>query len=271
MPAKGDLPHAIVAKHEWLGETRLWCATSPLPVSASGDCPSLEEGQLDGVVPGLLFTDNDTNFHRLYGGKNKSPYVKDAFHDHIIPSHRSPLPKIFDGVSLPSNGSAQLGDLVSSGVCSGESTPVPHTRHPTPEPQHLPYVNPNKTGTKGAAHYTFPDVPGKGGCVAVRLKLTPLSPTDDRTIYDEDAFDDLMEERRSEADEFYGRLAAVPISDDLRQITRQALGGMLWTKQFYKFIQTEWINGDPAQPPPPAERKGVRNGVRLCPVHLSVD
>jgi hypothetical protein len=259
IPAKGDAPQAILARHETLGKTRLWCATSPLPVSASGDCPPLEEGQLDGVVPDLLFTDNDTNFHRLYGGVNKSPYVKDAFHDHIIPSHRPPS----HNDALPSDGLAQPLDDVSPGICSGESTPTPHSRHHTPEPHHPLFANPNKVGTKAAAHYTFPNVPGNGGCVVVRLKMTPLSPANDRTIYDEDVFDDLMEERRTEADEFYDQLAAVPISDDLKQITRQALGGMLWTKQYYKFIQTEWINGDPAQPPPPPERKAVRNRVRL--------
>ncbi|KAJ7750439.1 hypothetical protein DFH07DRAFT_746190, partial [Mycena maculata] len=37
-------------------------------------------------------------------------------------------------------------------------------------------------------------------------------------------------------------------SKDLKQIMRQVLGGMLWTKQFYKFIQKEWANGDPSQP-----------------------
>ena len=39
------------------------------------------------------------------------------------------------------------------------------------------------------------------------------------------------------------------------------MGGMLWTKQFYQFIQTDWLKGDPAQPPPPPERKWVRNKV----------
>lgn len=261
VPAKGDAPQAIVARHETLGKTRLWCSTSPLPVSASGDCPPLEEGQPDGVVPDLLFTDNDTNFHRLYDGVNKSHYVKDAFHDHIIPSHRPPVHE--DEDALPSKTSAQLGDNMSADICSGDITPTPHSRYPTPEPHHPQFVNPNRVGTKATAHYTFPNVPGNGGCIVVRLKLTPLSPANDKTIYDEDTFDDLMEERRSEADEFYGQLASVPISDDLRQITRQALGGMLWTKQFYKFIQTEWINGDPGQPPPPPERKAVRNRVRL--------
>ncbi|KAF8585999.1 hypothetical protein K439DRAFT_1342009 [Ramaria rubella] len=258
--AKGDAPHAIAAKHEKLGKTRLWCATSPLPVSSSGDYPPLEEGQFDGVVPDLLFTENDTNFNRLYGGKNTSPYVKDAFHDHIVPSHRPSLAKTFDNgnMRIPT---ADVNGIhsASSGTDSGSSTPTPTAGSPASEPQRSPFVNPNKTGTKAAAHYTFTNVPGNDGCVVVRLKLTPLSPSDDRTIYDEEAFDNLIEERRTEADEFYDRLAAVPITDDLRQITRQALGGMLWTKQYYKFIQTEWINGDPAQPPPPPERKEIRN------------
>lgn len=270
VPAKGDLPQAIVVKHELLGNTRLWCTTSPLPVSASGDCTLLDDGQLDGVVPDLLFTDNDTNFYRLYGGVNKLLYVKDAFHDHIIPSHRPSSPKVSVSDTLPPRDSAQPVEVASADICSGDSTPTPHSRYPTPEPQNSPFVNPNKTGTKAAAHYTFSDVPGNGGCVVVRLKLTPLSPMNDQTIYDEDAFDDLMEERRSEADEFYDRLATVPISDDLRQITRQALGGMLWTKQYYKFIQTEWITGDAGQPPPPPERKTVRNKVRFCR-NLNID
>ncbi|KAG5219825.1 glycoside hydrolase family protein [Salix suchowensis] len=75
------------------------------------------------------------------------------------------------------------------------------------------------------------------------------------SIEDEGLFDDAIEERRQEADEFYNSLVFGTITDDLKQIMRQALGGMLWTKQYYTFIQKEWIEGDPAQPPPPPERK----------------
>ncbi|KIJ49437.1 hypothetical protein M422DRAFT_65944 [Sphaerobolus stellatus SS14] len=242
IPAKGELPQAIYAKHPKI-KTRLWCTTSPLPVSATGEAPTLEDGAPDGVIPELLFTENDTNFKRLWGGKNGSAYVKDAFHDHIIPSHR-PSPEPY------ANG---------NGINSGDETPTQGSRNPSPEPQNAPFVNPEKTGTKSAANYVFRDVPGRGGCVVVRLKLTPSSPNVDKTIYDEDAFDYQVEERRTEADEFYSRLMPLPITDDLRQITRQALGGMMWTKQYYQFIQQEWIKGDPAQPPPPPERKFVRN------------
>ncbi|KAF8514245.1 Six-hairpin glycosidase-like protein [Hysterangium stoloniferum] len=249
VPAKNDLPQAIYARHDKV-KTRLWCSPSPLPVSATGESPAIQEEQTEGIVPEIIFTDNDTNFKRLYHGNNASPYVKDAFHDHIIPSHR---PK-----SEP-YGNDHTDYLNSRVDNSGDVTPMVGSRNPTPEPQQPLFVNPDKTGTKAGAHYIFRGVPGDGGCVVVRLKLTPLQPAKDRTIYDEDAFDNMLEERRVEADEFYQRLVTGPITDDLRQITRQALAGMLWSKQYYQFIQNDWIKGDPAQPPPPPERKFIRN------------
>ena len=90
------------------------------------------------------------------------------------------------------------------------------------------FVNPDKFGTKAAAHYVFNGVPGKGGCVVVRLKLTPSTTNDDPSILDEEMFDDIIEDRRVDADEFYGTIARGAISEDLRNIMRQALSGMLW-------------------------------------------
>lgn len=196
----------------------MYCLPSPPPVNAEGAFITDEEVI---IQPELLFTENDTNFRRLYGGQNMSPYVKDAFHDHIIPGHR------------PASDS-----------------------HPS-------LVNPDKRGTKSAAHYVFQDVPGNGGCAVVRIRLTSQSVSKVSDLEDEDAFDGVIEERREEADEFYNSLVFGPMSDDFKQIMRQALGGMLWTKQYYHFIQKEWIDGDPAQPPPPPGRKHVRNRVRI--------
>ena len=105
-------------------------------------------------------------------------------------------------------------------------------------------------------------MPGHGGCAVVRLKLTPSRIGKDISLEDEVAFDDAVEERRQEADEFYSSFIFGAISDDLKQIMRQAFGGMLWTKQYYRFIQKEWLEGDPAQPPPPPNRKFIRNKVR---------
>lgn len=230
----------IKVKHPEMGGNFLCCLPSPPPMGPDGKF----FGDEDAVInPDLLFTENNTNFRRLYNGVNQGVCVKDAFHDHIIPSHRP-----------------QRGRSDSQGT-DGSSTPRPTASASTcePLPQESPFVSSDKCGTKSAAHYIFRDVPGRGGCAVVRLKLTPLSPNKDRSLEDECAFDDVVEERREEANEFYSSLLFGPISDDLKQVMRQALGGMLWTKQFYYFVQKEWIEGDPAQPPPPPGRQHIRN------------
>ncbi|KZT19920.1 hypothetical protein NEOLEDRAFT_1245578 [Neolentinus lepideus HHB14362 ss-1] len=248
--------NTIQAQHHSLGKYNLYCLSSPPPVGPSGEMPDGEaEGEEQSVEPELLFTENNTNFFRLYGGQNETPYVKDAFHDHIIPGHRPPtdgegafFSKIHSRTA--SGGTSATGLDESEEEEQGPRTPFP----PAPG-----FVNPEKRGTKAGAHYVFADVPPGGGCAVVRLKLTPLTPAQDPSVEDEGLFDDTIEERREETNEFYNALVLGPISDDLRSIMRQAFSGMLWTKQYYQFVQNAWIEGDPAQPPPPPERKYVRN------------
>ncbi|WWC90864.1 uncharacterized protein L201_005801 [Kwoniella dendrophila CBS 6074] len=263
----------IYASEETLGNTRLYCTPSPAPAAPAKGGVVLVDGP--SIVPELLFCENETNFERLYNGKNRTPYVKDAFHDHIIPSHRPTEPEAEkpNPAISPANKTSQLppfkqADAVNepngaSGSISVSDSNVENIVEPPPRPESShggrQFVNPDKTGTKAGAHYTFKDVPGKGGCVVVRLKMTPNSPDEDPSILDEELFDDNIEERRVDADEFYGAISRGSISDDLRNIMRQALSGMLWTKQYYQYIQKEWMDGDPGQPPPPPERKWVRN------------
>jgi len=240
-------PGTISAKHPKL-RTNFYCTPSPPPAgppSKNGEAEALEG---ENIVPEMLFTENETNFGRLWGGRNESGYAKDGFHDHIIPSHR-PV----------GHQKSSLGDghTNSSGLVTPDDSAQSSPR--LSDGQQSPYINPANRGTKAAGHYVFKDVPGNGGCVVVRCKMTSKKPVEDPAITDEEAFDDTVEERRNEADEFYGKLAVGPLSDDFRGIMRQALSGMLWTKQFYRFIQDEWLNGDSAQPPPPPERKYVRN------------
>ncbi|KAJ8076808.1 hypothetical protein PM082_001231 [Marasmius tenuissimus] len=241
----------VSVKHPLLGRTHLYCLPSPPPVSPSGEFAA--ESEEDTVEPELLFTENNTNFSRLYGGTNGTPYVKDAFHDHIIHSHRPPASDSQEDMFTHKIRSRTYSSFGTDASDEPEEGPC------TPFPMGPSYVNPDKVGTKSAAHYVFRDVPGQGGCAVVRLKLTPSSIKKDPSIEDEGVFDDAIEARRQEADEFYNSLVLGPMSDDYKQIMRQALGGMLWTKQYYQFIQQEWLTGDPAQPPPPPERKYVRN------------
>ncbi|WVQ99883.1 hypothetical protein IAU59_007026 [Kwoniella sp. CBS 9459] len=268
----------IHAQHETLGQTRLYCTPSPAPAAPAKGGVVLVDGP--SVVPELLFTENETNYERLYGGKNRTPYVKDAFHDHLIPSHRPAEPeaeRTAEGLKMkspsvktpklpPFHTAAEVEDGVEvnptaigqDGLAEVENIVEPPPR-PVSEHGGRQFVNPDKVGTKSAAHYSFKGVPGKGGCVVVRLKMTPCSPEEDPSILDEELFDDNVEERRVDADEFYGRISKGNLSEDLRNIMRQALSGMLWTKQYYQYIQKEWMDGDPGQPPPPPERKWVRN------------
>ena len=119
-------------------------------------------------------------------------------------------------------------------------------------------VNPDKTGTKSAAWYAFNQGDGvpPGECAVVRFRI---SKKHTEGYLDEELFDDVVDQRLAEADEFYWRISPMPMADDLRNIQRQALSGMLWCKQFYHFIWDQWANGDPGMPPPPPGRKSIRN------------
>ena len=72
-------------------------------------------------------------------------------------------------------------------------------------------------------------------------------------------FDTAMAQRRSEADAFYEALQADIPDADTRLVQRQALAGMIWSKQLYLYNVQEWLEGDPAQPPPPAGRTRNRD------------
>ena len=73
-----------------------------------------------------------------------------------------------------------------------------------------------------------------------------------------EAFDTVFARRRSEADEFYAALQAGIGDPDARLVQRQALAGMLWSKQFYYYDVARWLDGDPGQPPPPPGRSRNR-------------
>ncbi len=68
-----------------------------------------------------------------------------------------------------------------------------------------------------------------------------------------------MESRRQETDEFYADLQQDLPDKDAKSVQRQALAGMIWSKQYFYYDVRQWLKGDPAQPPPPAERKFGRN------------
>ncbi|HKV24854.1 MAG TPA: hypothetical protein VJN93_09715 [Candidatus Acidoferrum sp.] len=182
--------------------------------------------------PELLFTENETNYERLFNAKNRTPYVKDAFHEYLIQGNKAA-------------------------------------------------VNPKQIGTKMAAHYPLHLHPGQSETLKLRLTdMEPLAgmdrglrvvgiitspghadrPEDVPATNDFSAgFDAVFSLRQKEADEFFASRITSELSDDARNVMRQAFAGLLWSKQFYHYDVRTWLEGDPAGPPPPQERCKGRN------------
>lgn len=167
-----------------------------------------------------LFTDNETNRHRHPGVPSESEYFKDAFHEFVV----------------------------------GGNTKA---------------VNPKRRGTK-VASYGLMVLPA-GGCQTMRLRLTRAEDLPeaarrggqpDAAMFAAGAFDDfdqLMQDRAGDTDNFYAQIIDPEISPQRRQIMRQAYAGLLWTKQFYHYVVNTWLQGDPAWPSKDPARLAGRN------------
>jgi hypothetical protein len=108
-------------------------------------------------------------------------------------------------------------------------------------------VNPQKTGTKSAAHYQL-NV-GAGKTVTIRLRLSDLAPPAMGDAFK--SFADIMQARQREADEFYKCVTPTRVSADEALVMRQALAGMLWSKQYFYFDVDLWLTehgDDPMKP-----------------------
>ena len=106
-------------------------------------------------------------------------------------------------------------------------------------------VNPVETGTKGAAHYAMVIPPG--GTVTFRARLNDAAPGTANASFGE-AFDETFAARMREADEFYASVIPPDLSEDAKNVARQAFAGVLWSKQYYHYVVKDWLEGDPKQP-----------------------
>jgi hypothetical protein len=127
-------------------------------------------------------------------------------------------------------------------------------------------VNPERVGTKAAARYRL-WLPA-GGSAELRLRLAaeaersadPFGPS----------FAATFAAREAEADAFFASVLAEGVEAEDARIARQAYAGLLHSKQFYHLIVRQWLEGDPAQPPPPPQRWSGRNGEWLHVHHRDV-
>ena len=114
-------------------------------------------------------------------------------------------------------------------------------------------VNPEKTGTKAAAHYRL-EVPA-GEAAVMRLRLNDIPPASlaaaQATSPDGpfgNRFDEIMEARQQEADDFYASITPPAVGEDAARVMRQALAGMMWSKQYYYFDAITWLGEHGAHP-----------------------
>lgn len=183
-------------------------------ISAHHTDPLFQESLADyflyaeGEVP-VLFTENETNNERLFGGQNASQYVKDGINNYVV------------------NGQQAA-------------------------------VNPANTGTKAAPQYALTVGPGETKVVRLRLTRTALNLGTDPFA----GFDAIVSKRLQEADEFYDSIAPpkVKADADRARVLRQALSGMLWTKQYFYYDLNTWLKEHHVGPDSPPElRRRMRN------------
>jgi hypothetical protein len=167
-----------------------------------------------------LFTENETNTERLVHVPNRSPYVKDGIDDCVVRGRPGA-------------------------------------------------VNPARTGTKAALHHVLEVEPGRSATIRLRLCAAGGDggkPGKLRNGGNGGAgrgafagFDATLEARRADADAFYAEVIPAALDADAANVMRQALAGMLWSKQFYYYDVDRWLSEHGADPFKP-ERVAPRNG-----------
>ncbi len=115
-------------------------------------------------------------------------------------------------------------------------------------------VNPDQVGTKASAYYRL-DIPA-GATQTLRLRFTSTLELADPLGA---SFTEILHLRQQEADHFYQEIMPSDLSADQRTISRQALAGLLWSKQYYSYEVEPWLMGDTIGPKPSQERKQGRN------------
>ncbi len=119
--------------------------------------------------------------------------------------------------------------------------------------QHEKTINPKKVGSKACLHYIFPEIPPHGSAVLY------LRFTDHAMHHPLKDVEEIVSLRKKEADEFFETIYPPQATLEERAVQRQAIAGMLWSKQIYLFDVNQWLQGDNPRHPPSPERERIRN------------
>jgi hypothetical protein len=189
----------------------------------------------------MLFTENETNMERLFGIPNGTPYVKDSFNDYLLHGARDAVNPAQLGTKCAAHYRARIAPGASVTLRLRLTNIDPHSGGLQVEPA------PHSGGLHG---------PVQTGAFSAKVEPAPYAKSP--SPFGEE-FERMFDQRRGEADQFYAHRFPQERSGDARNVMRQAVAGMLWSKQCYHFDVRTWLEGDPGQPPPPPERKNGRN------------
>src|ERR1700730_2970643 len=201
-------------------------------------CAELEHWQygkrwlISSGQPNLLFTENETNFEKLFNYRNRTPYVKDAFHRYLIEGQKTAVNPGQSGTKMAAHYPLQLG--------------------------------PGETATLKLRLTDWSPLEGmKLDSPIVGVVTSPGHPERAASVPGtndfQSGFEAAFAQKQQECDDFYDSRIPKNLSDEARLVTRQAYSGMLWCKQFYHYDVRTWLEGDPAGPVPPKQRWDGRN------------
>ncbi|MFN8634180.1 MAG: glucosidase [Chloroflexota bacterium] len=253
-----------------------------------------EHGELGQYVlsceggPELLFTENESNLNRVFGCANASPYVKDGIHEAVVHGRIEAVNPDRTGTKMAAHyrlnvapGATETIRLRLTKVAEGTPLPsavsiaAPEIEDPAATPtlssgEREKMTGDTPTSVLGGGVQTAalpPTSDRQNGASPNGSGLPPLSHGRERGLGGEGTpgkdsfadFDAIFTRRLAEADDFYAAVHPAALSADERHVQRQALAGLVWSKQLFYFDVNEWLNGDPGQPVPPPERKRGRN------------
>jgi hypothetical protein len=196
-----------------------------------------------GAAPVALFCENETNTRRLFGTEPVTPYPKDGINDHVVsgaatvnPAGQGTKCAFWYQVTVAPGAKAEIRlRLRPSGTAA-----VAATTAGAAAPGATAAGTEAAGATAAGATAAGAEAAGAQGALGA-------------------GFDRVVAARRAEADEFYAELTPAGATADEAMVMRQAFAGMLWGKQLYYYDVARWLDGDPAQPPPPAARETGRN------------
>ena len=247
-----DTPSAPPASHPGSARAGAKAAAVDIVHPFIGDLEWLAGPGPDGSLPELLFCDNETNTELLFGAEPITPYPKDGIGDHVISGAATVNP---DRTGTKCSAWYQLT------VAAGQTAELRLRLRPATQDSPAGQDSPPGQAVPASQDFQAGQVvqagePVQAGQVVQAGQADSRGPDDGPLGAD---FDRVLAQRLAEADEFYAELTPATCSADEAMVMRQAFAGMLWSKQLFYYDVARWLDGDPTQPPPPAQRLTGRN------------